>query len=195
MTISSRTRRVRLPKSAVILIATGIAAFTGLMAPAATSALAKPAAPHVVVFQANKPLAVGETITVCIHNKGLTGWCADVYDNHNTAGTRIWLWHNGSDDQWVVAAHQCAAIGLTCFALEDAQSRGLCMAATGTGGAPIELERCTDDGAWYNQGRDYLGNGFYGAAGDLDAQAAGQGQYLYAYSNGNYLAWNAPGIN
>jgi hypothetical protein len=198
MTISSRIRRVRLPKFKVILIAAVITAgpALGLTAAAAPSALGSPAAPHsAVVFQANKIPAVGSTITVCLHNSRLTGWCADVYNNHNTAGTRIWLWHNGSDDKWVVAATQCALTGMICFALEDAQSRGLCLTATGTGGAPIELERCNDRGTWYNQGGNELGNGFYGAAGDLDAQAAGQGQYLYAYRNGNYLTWNAPGIN
>jgi hypothetical protein len=133
------------------------------------------------------PASAASEITVCLKNA--PKWCADVRNNSNTAGTRIWLWSNGSDDKWIETTNVSCVAGV-CFNLEDAQNTSLCLTATGTNGAEIKLEKCNNAGSWYNEGGNMLGNGFYGANGSLIANAAGQGDYLYSSRTGAWHQWS-----
>jgi hypothetical protein len=181
-----------------ILIA--VTAAAGLTLAVAPSALAAPAA-HAAATAPDSGLvskvpAAPSTVTVCSHAN--TAYCADVRGNSNTAGTAIWLQHNGADDKWIMVTRLCSRVGIYCVAIEDAQKPTLCLSDTGTAGSHIALETCGDKGSWYNQGGYILGNGWYGEAGDMDTQAVGNGYFLYgadSLDGGKYLTWNAPGIN
>lgn len=128
------------------------------------------------------------SVTVCLTNASTQ--CADVKDSSNTAGTRIWLYHSGNDDHWLVVQSQCDEIGLACFFIEDAVKPGLCMAATAGMGGEVKLEKCNDSGAWYNEGGNVLGNGFFGANGNLIANGSASKDFLYANRTGNWRQWN-----
>ena len=133
-------------------------------------------------------------VLVCLHNHPTA--CATVHNDRNVSGNPVVLYsQGGTDGRWIPVSHDCTLTGVTCFYLEDAQSPGLCLDATGTNGSPIQLKPCSDSGSWYNQGGYRLGNGWYGASGDLDAQVVGANQPLYAFEGGINTTWNAPGIN
>ncbi|HEY3869436.1 MAG TPA: hypothetical protein VGM10_13835 [Actinocrinis sp.] len=183
------------------LIAAGFAVV--LMSAAAPSALAATAAPgttsasasHSAVTPASRPV---KGTTICAHTN--TAYCVDVVGNNNSAGAKLWLYPNGADDKWniVLSPQGCQWDALSCYWIEDAQNTSLCMSATGTNGAPIELEKCNDVGGWYDEGDYMLGNGAFGSAGNLDAQAIGTHDYLYALnwgSGGKYNQFTVFGFN
>jgi hypothetical protein len=182
-----------------ILLAIGL---TIGLASTASSAFATSTAPHSAAGSASAsanvltvtPDASGGT-TICAHSN--VAYCADLVGTSNVVGAKIWLYPNGSDDHWIVTLNTqgCSIISIPCYFVEDAQDTSLCMSATGTGGAPIELERCNDSGSWYNEGNYILGNGKYGAGGNLDAQAIGTHDYLYALNGGNYDQFTVYGWN
>jgi hypothetical protein len=136
-------------------------------------------------------------VLICLHDHPTA--CATVHNDDNVSGDAVVLYSEGGrDGRWIVVSHQCSRIGGTCYSLEDAQNPGLCMTATGAYGAPIQLKSCGDSGSWYNQGNYHLGNGWYGESGDLDAQAVGANEPLYALDSadgGEHTEWIAPGIN
>jgi hypothetical protein len=188
-------------KRRILLMAAGIA--VALMSAAAPSALAAPA-PHVAAAPAAHPAAVPAAhgpsydTTICAHTN--TAYCADVVGDSNTVGARIWLYQNGADDHWdVVPAPQgCEWGALNCYWIEDAEDTGLCLSATGNDGAAIKLERCGDQGGWNDAGDYELYNGDYGESGELDAQAIGTHNYLYALSGvdgGKYNQFTVYGWN
>lgn len=136
------------------------------------------------------PASAAVQVTVCLTNASTQ--CADVRDSSDTAGTRVWLYakSGAKDDKWIEVSDANCAVGLTsCFYLEDAQNTSLCLAATGTGGAEIQLVRCNDTGAWYNEGGNVLGNGFYGANANLIANGSATKDYLFAKRTGNWHQW------
>jgi hypothetical protein len=53
----------------------------------------------------------------------------------------------------------------------------------------VKLEHCNDSGSWYNEGANKLGNGFYGANGNLIANGSASKDYLYASRTGNWHQW------
>jgi hypothetical protein len=128
--------------------------------------------------------------TVCLTNASTQ--CADVKDSNDTAGTRVWLYDKSqaNDDKWIEVANPSCFIGAGCIYFEDAQNTSLCMSATGTGGAYVELENCEDRGSWYNEGSNILGNGFYGAAGNLGANGSASKDYVRALNNAAWHQWN-----
>ena len=181
----------------------------GLVSVAAPSAFASSAAPHSMTAASAphsaaashssvglvlKPDASGGT-TICAHTN--TKYCADVVGDSNTVGTKIWLYPNGADDKWDVVVNNqgCSIIGIPCYFIKDAQNASLCLSATGAGGAPIELEKCNENGSWYDEGNYILGNGHYGESGNLDAQAIGTHDYLYALEGGKYDQFTVYGFN
>lgn len=135
------------------------------------------------------PASAVTKVTVCLTNASTQ--CADVKDSSDTAGTRIWLYakSGAKDDKWIEASNPSCGAGVTCFYLEDAQNTSLCLAATGTNGAEVKLEHCNDSGSWYNEGANELGNGAYGAAGNLIANGSATKDYLYASRTGNWHQW------
>jgi hypothetical protein len=179
-------------KRRIFLIAAGLA--VALMSAAAPSALAASTAPHSTAAPAAHSAASSGT-TICAHTH--PAYCADVRGNINKAGTKIWLYPHGADDHWIVVLNPqgCSVITIPCYFIKDAQNTSLCMAATGTGGAPIELETCNDSGSWYNEGNYILGNGRFGEAGTLDTQAIGTHDYLYALAGGKYRQFTVYGWN
>jgi hypothetical protein len=186
--------QLRKSKAALTLLGLGLVAgiFTtgGASAYAATTitATATPTSTsHVGLIL--RPDASGET--VCLLNA--SQWCADVKGNSNTAGTSVWLENNGADDQWIVKPDPSCTQG-GCYYIEDAQNTALCMSATGTNGAHVNLAKCSESGSWYNRGNNDVGNAFYGEAGDLYTNAAGAGYYLYA-GTGQWQRWSIPGLN
>jgi hypothetical protein len=136
------------------------------------------------------PASAAVQVTVCLTNASTQ--CADVRDSSNTVGTRIWLYakSGAKDDKWIEAPDAGCAVAVACFYLEDAQNTSLCLATTGTGGAEIKLERCNDSGAWYNEGSNKLGNGFYGANATLITNGSATKDYLYANRTGNWHQWS-----
>ncbi|HEY1616562.1 MAG TPA: hypothetical protein VGG25_03040 [Streptosporangiaceae bacterium] len=130
------------------------------------------------------------TITVCLTNASTQ--CADVKDDSNTAGTRIWLYDKSDANsyKWVEASDSGCDAGVACFYLEDAQNTNLCLTATGTDGAEVKLENCNDAGSWYNEGANELGNGAYGANATLITNGSANEDYLYASRTGNWHQWN-----
>ena len=184
-------------KRKVFLLAAGLA--VALVSAAAPSAFAATPAPHSAAAAAMHPAVTNvSNTTICAHTN--TAYCADVVGNSNTIGAKIWLYPHGADDHWniVLSPQGCVWDSLGCFWIEDAQDPSLCMSATGTDGAPIELERCNDIGGWYNEGNYVLGNGAYGSLGNLDAQAIGTHDYLYAVNTaagGKYQQFTVYGWN
>jgi hypothetical protein len=190
-------------KRRILMITAGIA--VALTAAVAPSALAATSAPHAAAatHSAAAPAAVHPEVgnvqdtTICAHTN--TAYCVDI-QGANAVGTKIWLYPNGANDHWdIVAAPQgCQFDSLGCYWFEDAQDTSLCMSTTGSDGAPIELEKCGDTGGWYNEGSYILGNGAYGEAGNLDAQAIGTHDYLYGLSaadGGKYQQFTVYGWN
>jgi hypothetical protein len=182
-------------KRRILLIAAGLAVV--LTSATVPSALAASAAPRSAAVPAAVHPAAGTVrdTTICAHTD--TAYCVDVVGDSNTAGTRIWLYPNGADDHWniVPTGQNCEWGSLVCYWIEDAENTSLCMSATGTGGSPIELEPCNDIGSWYDEGDYVLGNGAYGAGGNLDAQAIGTHDYLYALNGGKYQQFTVYGWN
>lgn len=129
------------------------------------------------------------TVTVCLKNASTQ--CADVMDSHNTSGTRIWLYpkSRAKDYHWDYVSNPNCTAGVVCFYLKDAQATSLCLAATGTNGARVELRKCGDNGSWYNEGGNELGNGFYGANATLITNSDKTGYFLYANRTGNWRQW------
>ena len=136
-------------------------------------------------------------VLICLQNHPTA--CATVHNDDNVAGDAVVLYsQGGSDGRWIIRGHTCTRIGVECFYIEDAEAPTLCLTATGAYGSPIQLKGCGDSGSWYDQGSYTLGNGWYGASGDLDAQVVGANQPLYALSStdgGKDTIWIAPGIN
>lgn len=162
----------------------------GLVAPGAPNAMATTTAAHTRSTAAAHPYVT--TSKICLLG---TTWCANVKNNSNTVGEPVWLWGPaGGDAAWEIVPDPSCVTGL-CYFVKDAQNSSLCMAATGTGNSNIELERCNEDGSWYDEGSWILGNAFYGANGNLIAMNAGTGDYLYANRTGTFMKWSAPGIN
>jgi hypothetical protein len=98
---------MKLPKLRTIVMAVTTAAGltfavapSALAAPAAHSAHAAAAAPDSGLVLKVTP-AAGTAVTVC--SRANIAYCADVKGNSNTAGTAIWLYHNGADDKWIMA--------------------------------------------------------------------------------------------
>jgi hypothetical protein len=133
-------------------------------------------------------------VLICLHDHPTA--CATVHNDNNVSGNAVVLYsQGGTDGRWITRSHDCTLTGITCFYIEDAQAPTLCLTATGTNGSPIQLKPCSDSGSWYNQGGFHLGNGVYGASGDLDAQVVGANQPLYSLYGGKDTIWIAPGIN
>lgn len=111
-------------------------------------------------------------------------------DSVDTSGTRIWLYsRSGANDyHWIQVFTSCVA-GSSCFYLEDAQNPSLCLAATGADGAQPQLRSCNQAGAWYNEGGNELGNGFYGAAATLITNGSASKDYLFGNRTGNWHQW------
>ena len=190
-------------KRKILMIAAGLA--VALMAAAAPTALAAAPAPHSAGASGAqsaatltlRPSATGGT-TICAHTN--PKYCADVVGNSNKVGAKIWLYPNGADDHWdiVLADQGCSIISIPCYWIKDVQNTSLCLSATGTSGAPIELQKCGDTGTWYNEGSYKLGNGDYGARANLDVQAIGTHDYLYGLNSlngGKYQQFTVIGWN
>jgi hypothetical protein len=156
-------------------------------ASAATAAAATSARP--VAARAVAAPAAPTPRTVCLKNA--PSQCADVKDSSNTIGTRVWLYakSGAKDDLWLEIPYDCVIAGNNCFQLQDAQDPRLCMAADGAHGAEVTLQACEDDGSWYNQGGNKLGNGAYGQAGDLAANGSATKDYVYANNGATWLQW------
>lgn len=145
---------------------------------------------------ASSPAAASSTIKidstgVCLTNAPTQ--CADVKNDNNTAGTRIWLYpkSQGKSNQWILVSNPNCGAGAACNYFQDAANTNLCMTAMGTGGANVELQNCDDAGSWYNEGGNLLGNGAFGERGNLEANSSATGYYLYANEAGNWHQWNS----
>lgn len=132
------------------------------------------------------------TVKVCLLN--YSSECANVYNNAKTANSRINIWQNGGSDLWEIVPTSCVA-GSACFYIKDAQNTALCMTATGTNGAVLELKNCAEAGSWYNEGDNIVGNGYYGQAGNMITNGNVSGDFLYAKQTGPWIRWSIPGLN
>ena len=153
----------------------------------ASAALAAVALVTGMIFEA-VPASAATGVTVCLTNA--PSQCADVKDSADTSGTRIWLYSrsDANDYHWIEVSTGCVA-GSSCFYLEDAQNTSLCLSATGTNGAQIQLRNCNETGAWYDEGGNELGNGFYGAAATLITNGSASKDYLFGSRTGNWHQW------
>ena len=170
------------------IVAAGVSAASAATAPTGMTIIAAGHTTTVAQSTASSP-ETAQPVKVCLENAETQ--CADVKDSSNTANTRVWLYHNGNDDKWLkVLDTECIGAGLEdCYFLEDAENTSLCLSATGSFGADIELRNCSDTGAWFAHG-DELGNGDYGANGNLVANGDASKDYLYANRTGNWSKWD-----
>jgi len=138
------------------------------------------------------PASAFPQVTIYLTNS--TSYCADVKDSRNVSGQPIWLYkcsQAGDYHFYEVGGINCVA-GSNCYNFEDVQNTSLCLSATS--GRTVALGTCNAGlSAWYRQGGNHMGNGFYGASGDLTVYSPlSNGDLLYAAgsSSGAWQQWS-----